>query len=397
MSRLASDRHRLAFREQESLTVATALWTLPSWLAIACATTGRTSQIAREAIKTGFGANAARARNVGEGWGLSAECARRNKLCGNTDTWLGSATLQAWAVGENTKTTGQADPAGGTGANKWACTTVGLDGAAGSSFTDFASLKTFAAYGSDGVVSMWGRGGVKMTPAQPYGYVCFENDADNLANVPIITENWARYDVYDSRSVGQYVLLDFGQFGGAGTGRGQAAGATAYTWGAQLELGVKYPSSYFPVANAAENQLRAADVLSCPSPSTIMPGGYFDLRFVVSPHYASTETLVDHDLLFVDSNNRLFFRQSDRKLVLKVGGNSIASAALTFNRNYALVVRAKSTATAFSLSVAGAISGNGTTTGSVQSAISLPSTVYVLGNASGSQESADLNGLFVHL
>jgi hypothetical protein len=159
----------------------------------------------------------------------------------------------------------------------------------------------------------------------------------------------------------------------------------------QLEDGL-YPTSAIATAGAAA--ARAADVLSLSSPSTIAPGGFFDLDLTFAPHFATAEQGVDLNLFYLDASNRVFLRQSDAKIVLRLAGaNNAVSSALTWSRNQALRIRARHTPREQVLEVFQATSGNGAASASVAAAISLPATAYLLGSSTGAEESSDLRAV----
>ena len=162
-------------------------------------------------------------------------------------------------------------------------------------------------------------------------------------------------------------------------------------YGYQIEGG-SYPSSVI-VSTSGSATTRAADVLSVPSPSTIAPAGRFDATLTIAPNYATAEQAGDYDLLFFDSSNRLFLRASDNKIVMRIGGADVVSSALTWSREQALTIRAAHCASGRTLTVSGATSGNGTTTAGAASAMTLPGTAYLLGNASGAEECSDLRAI----
>jgi hypothetical protein len=162
---------------------------------------------------------------------------------------------------------------------------------------------------------------------------------------------------------------------------------SCYLFGSQSEVGA-YPSSFIVGA-------RAADVLTVAAPAQIARGGFFDISLVVAPHYTQAEQAADHNLVYFGSNDRAFIRQSDHKVVLRIGGADVVSSALTWSRNQALTVRVRHLASGRTLTVSGATSGSGSTTGVAVSAITLPATAYLLGGATGAEESADLQALTV--
>jgi hypothetical protein len=124
------------------------------------------------------------------------------------------------------------------------------------------------------------------------------------------------------------------------------------------------------------------------------PNGWFDITLVVAPHYASGEALSDHDLLYFDENNRLFVG-TDGSVVLRTGGSDVATGPLTWTREAALTVVARSTETVRQLSVAGASPPFETSGGPSMPITPLPERVFILGGPTGAQEGADLRAIDV--
>jgi hypothetical protein len=341
---------------------ASGLFTLPSWLAIACATTGRTTQTSASTVVSGIGANAARARNIGSGCGLSVENAR-----GNLAKY--SSVLSQWTPFTTTIATDSTVAPDGT-------TTA--DTATWSTGTSYANGQGSSPIGPACVISIWALKSGATTPVQ-----LFDGQAGAYPVKLTLSTSWARYECKVSSATAAVCTTGFGNLLG-----GVAAGS-AVAWGAQIETDSAYPTSFLP--NAGNTQLsRAADVLSIASPSLVAPGGFFKAELVVAPNYASTEFTGDHDLLYFGANDRLFIRQSDKKLVLRIGGADVASAALTWAREQPISIRASHTKQGRALAVLGATTGNGSASAGAVSGLTLPGTAYLLGNSSGAQESASL-------
>src|SRR6185295_1489093 len=105
-------------------------------------------------LVTGLGANAARARNVGSGTGLSVENAGTNYLTYSVD--LAGADWQAGAMATST---GNADPAGGTQARGFTST--------GSQYGDYNQKPNVQGPASMRTHSGWCRG---VTGSSPYAH-----------------------------------------------------------------------------------------------------------------------------------------------------------------------------------------------------------------------------------
>ncbi len=357
-----------SFFADAASNLGTGLIVIPGWMAITCATAGRTSQVSASTLVAGLGANAARARNIGSGTGLSVEMARTN-LALNSDTWTGTG----WSAGSMTRTASQADPAGGSVASKWT--------SAGGDFTNFQTGTTARTY------SAWVKGS---TGTPPYAH--FQKANSILTWVDITTTTWARaVIVYASdQATGQIVC----RTDNVPTGSGPTGASTFLTYGAQAEASVAYPSSYFPTAGATG--ARAADVLSVAAPANVAPGGFFELDMLVAPNYADTEQSADHNLVYFDTNNRIFIQQSTKKVVLRIGGADVLSSALTWSREAPIRIHALHRPGGRKLDVAGATSGNGSSgLQSAAAAISLPGTSYLMGSNTGAEECADLRHLMI--
>jgi hypothetical protein len=149
-----------------------------------------------------------------------------------------------------------------------------------------------------------------------------------------------------------------------------------------------YPTSFQGADNATferlPDQLRAV-------PEAVAPDGFFKISLSYRPHYAYDETSVDHTLFWLTSTTKVFFRQSDQKIILQVSGQDIVSSALTFSRHQELRVTAEHTSDGGRrLVVQGATTGNGVATGSVLGLVTLGTYACVLGSEAGSEEGADL-------
>ena len=350
---------------------ASGLLTLPAWLSIACATTGRTSQVSATSLVRGLGANAARARNVGNGWGLSVECAR-TQMCYQSESFTGAQ----WGTGTATVTTGQVDPAGGTLATRFA--------SSGGQFSNYS-----ASPGSWRVTSAWVKG---VAGSAPYGHFRSANAAPWY---DVVSGQWTRVDIVNAADA---VGTPNVEMRNIPAGAGLISGATTVdVCFCQCEAGVAYPSSYLPNTLAATAP-RAADVVTAQT-SAVMVGGYYDISLGFSPNYASNETVADHQLLWIDANNGVYFKRSDRKLYLKSAGVTIASSsALTFQRNDRFIVDAKHTAKERRIRLR-----NATTaailydSGSLSTAAALSpgATIGILGTTTTTTECADLQALAI--
>lgn len=113
----------------------------------------------------------------------------------------------------------------------------------------------------------------------------------------------------------------------------------------------------------------------------IAPLGFtrFTLRY--EPSYG--EGGVDHELVRFDEDNRLFFRNSDAKMVWLVGGEELASSALTFSVGQELSIEVEHSATRRMIVVAGATAGDGKSTADPLTAMFPPSMAFALSDEDG--------------
>lgn len=120
----------------------------------------------------------------------------------------------------------------------------------------------------------------------------------------------------------------------------------------------------------------------------IAPGGYLRIDLGYRTGYAQTGLVAEHNLLYFDADNRLFYRQSDAKLVWSVDGEELASSALTFSASQDLTITVEHAEGSRELTVSGATTGDGTATsepddGETYDPILLPSVAYVIGSDGG--------------
>src|SRR5690606_19537935 len=130
-------------------------------------------------------------------------------------------------------------------------------------------------------------------------------------------------------------------------------GACRY-WGIQLETGAYV--SPFHAGTCEPGSLFAPT-------EALIRDGFYRLRLTCWPGYANGETAADHNLIYLDDDNRLYFRQSDQKMVFVVAGDALESSALTFSRWQELTITIEHSTNRRRLIVSGATSGDGTTSG----------------------------------
>jgi hypothetical protein len=142
---------------------------------------------------------------------------------------------------------------------------------------------------------------------------------------------------------------------------------------------------------------RDAERLSVAAASDVAPGGWFHVVLVFAPNYASGEQGADHDLLFFDAQNRLFVRASDSAIVLQAEGTDMLEMpGLTWERNQELTVEVISTEAGRTLRVAGADGGEASANDTAAGAVPVEGPLHLLGDATGSQECADLRAITFH-
>lgn len=119
-------------------------------------------------------------------------------------------------------------------------------------------------------------------------------------------------------------------------------------------------------------------------PAVIAPNGYFSFVFdlIVGVSANAIFPLDEpHDVVYFDDDNRLYYDSDAQKMVLRIGGVDLMSAALSWTGAVGLLLTAKHLPTGRSLTVAGATTGNGTVTAAALAAMSgIPRRGYVLGN-----------------
>lgn len=354
--------------------IASGVYALPAFLTLTNSSTNKTVQNSSTTIVSGLGANSARAfsRN-GSTFGLLLEASARNDIK-NQDLsnaiWVNTSMTIASAT----------DPSGGSSV----CSLTDNSGSV-AAFIQWSTFSTPATGNKCG--STWRQ---VVTPIAGTSHSTWNF---NLTGFPAFTTtngvadaSFVRWDTTGP------VSATSGNIAVNARSLASDTGTTLWAF-PQFEDG-KYPTSVI-INTSGSAVTRNADVLSGTA-STFCPGGYFYIKKTFAPMYASTEQSNDHDLFFLDSNNRVFLQQSTKKIVLRIGGVDVLSSALTWSRDTAITVRAIHNAIGRTLVVSGATTGNGTTTDTAVSSISLPGTAYIGGNASGPQESLSLQKIIFY-
>lgn len=349
---------------------------LPDWLKIECSTDNRTSQWGPSQIQRPFGPNAARPRNIGNGWGLSVENRRKNRLL-ESDSWNGASwTMPAAPISPMASISGQPDPAGGKAATR---------------FQSSGSQRSVQATVPNGYPSAWLKGGG--TP--PYAYFAVDNGMGAWRYAIVDNADvWQRYEA--NVASGAFFLDTAGSQGVPAI----TTPTVIHAYGAQHETdagngAVYYPSSYIPTTTSEAN--RNADVLTSGWAGTLMPSGYFHVVMKIAPNYASDEAKVGHhDVLYVNATNNVTFEFGAGTMVLESAGNKLfgpTTGKISWEREDELTVEIKATPLGRSLSLSGATSGNFAVSDELDLPWPMDSTLYFLGATAGAQECVDLRSV----
>ena len=334
---------------------------LPSWMDIRCATSERSAPTSPSAVRTGFGANAARASSQdGATWGLLIEPATTNHIT--------QQDVSAYTTGVATVVADVTDPTGGLAAYRIADTDAG---AAQSKSNTFSVDGT-----ADYTMSCWLR-----VPGDPTTHASVEFSA---AGVTVADESLAWGPYASTATTGDASLV----INPRATTIADEGGCDI--WGVQIEKR-SYPTSFMGADNTAFT--RAADVLRVSARGLgLVSDDYFDATISYAPLYASAETTQDHDMIYLDDDNRVYFSASDQKIYLRLNGaTQLSTDALSFGRHSQLEVTVSSKPSGTTLTVAGAAE-SGPHTGAAQT-MTIPASIHVLGNASGAQEGAELRSI----
>lgn len=360
-----------SFNAAHVANLSTGLLTLPGWLAISCATTGRTVRTGVNTIVSGLGANAARARSVdGTNVGLAVEMARTNFIL-----WSEQADHAGWTTTTNATVT--ANSVAAPDSNTTADTLDYTGGGTAGLYRLFDAGHIYANT-TKFVISSW----IKLASGTPT--IRMDNGYSQPSVSP--TSAWVRYENSGTSDGANSAQLLY---------RSPVGSTTAfhiYVFGAQSEVGL-YPNSYIPTTSASAT--RAQDVLTMAAAS-LAPGGYFNLDFTMGLHYTQAENAADHDLVYFDANNRIYVKQSDQTIRLRLGGSDTASGALTWARDDAIRIQAQHRKLGKKIVVLkNGVSVYDSGLLSPASAISLPASAAFLGNGTTTQESGDMRILEV--
>ncbi len=297
-----------------SLNTGTGLITsIPAWMSVSCASTGRTTQVSASAIVTGLGANVNVGRNSGNGDGLSSYASVENI---NPEAYLRPAGH--WGAGDNASignggtapdgstTSGRVTFTSGDPPNEFVFAVNNMSVVGGSIYTH-----SIWAYGISGtetfVVRFWSAGGG-----------LYSSD---------ITASGA-WSLFSATSAAMAYNSSFAAIIRNGTTDSNCA---VDFYGYQVETGL-YPGPLVPTSGASATV--NANLISCTDPTQIAPSGNYDITMIVRPWYAYNETAGDHWYLYFGAASGLYYKQSDQKFYLQIPGSAdIVSSAMSFARN----------------------------------------------------------------
>ena len=338
---------------------------MPSWITYECATANTTAQTGPATLNTGFSANDARGfSRDGTAWGLLVEPGATNLI---TEINLGDGT----AGGGTPTITSATDPSGASSQCQ-----IEDDDVSEVERQDLAA--TAAASSTTHALSAWGRF-VSAGTATSATFLCDHDVGSNVPRLTIATTEttWGLFSDVDTTPEG----ISTTECVAYATSTTVVAQTGTAAWAFPMLEERAYPTSFI-------DGTRAAGTLTV-DPNVVSRDGYLDLTFRAAPLFASTEVSTETVLLYVSSTNKLVWDGTSKRLELTIDNVTIASEALTFSRDQALTVTVQHLSTGVALTVSGATSGNGTTTGEAQDA--LPAgDIYLLSDDSGADEAFSL-------
>lgn len=204
-----------------------------------------------------------------------------------------------------------------------------------------------------------------------------------------VSTAWQRIGfTYSESSGGTYAMVadarSWSAYGGTG-----ASASDCYWTSTQVE---RLPFATSAIRSTAALVTRGADILTgsmAPVPTRLINGNY---SFDVAPLFSSTEgvSYATDQCIFSwaeDDSERVFFVVSGGAIYIRVtsgGATKVTSNALAFSAHQKLTITIS--ATAGSITVAGATSGNGTVTGSSWTRTTGPT--FYIGNRQGATQPA---------
>lgn len=335
---------------------------LPNWLELSCPTAGRTAQSADNAIVSGYAANAARpvSRDDGDTWGLLIEPAMANLV---TDD-----DLSNWITTNTPVVSSTTLPDGNSGNNS-------LEDADGA-LLEGVDLGITPTVDGDHTLSAWTW--LVATSSSAGIYLSDTGVTDSPVITPTVDSDWVFRDETASITTDWDQVRIFPAFSGTGTIR------VSFIQTEQRS----YPTSWHASS-------REPDILRVSATQDLASDGYIDAFIDFAPNWAVGEESGDANLIWIDDDNRVYFRSSDAKIVVRYGGSDVVeSSALTWSRYQRITVKFHHTVSTMSLIVAGASSGNGTTTYATAVApptITSTSSIFLFGDSSGATEAFDVH------
>jgi hypothetical protein len=353
---------------------------LPPWLALESPTPNKTVQVGESTVVTTIAANVARARRTraDRPWGLSLESQRQNRIPCSTPAqmqWFPLHTVNVASV---------PGPDGAMSAERvWDDDPVN----AAAVFIAVESQTEAASTVSAWVGDVSGLdGGFASIQAN-----AFADDAMSQASIRVAAPapGWRRVDFTGFEIDGESQIS---AYPAAAVGSDRSVASFAFF---NLET-ARYPSS--AIVTTGEVATREADVLYAPDAAALLGSGRLNAVLEFAPNYASGEQAVDHDLLFLDPENRVFLRASDSAIVLQLKGPehavTLTTGSLVWAREQDFRVEVTNSPVGQSIYVA--INGgqdvsvsDPTDLGDI--ALPDPPRLHILGGPAGSQECADLH------
>lgn len=163
--------------------------------------------------------------------------------------------------------------------------------------------------------------------------------------------------------------------------------------GFQVEVG-SYPTSV--IMTIGTPVTREAERLSTTKAAEILADKLVDVTLTYSPLYADGEMMADHDLIYLDAGTRLY-ATTKGEIILKTASGTTTLSTDTpplWKRGSEIKIHATFGPAERSMQVT--IDGNGPgPTTNVGGALPSVSQIFILGNAGGAQESADLRSLTI--
>lgn len=331
---------------------------IPAWMQLVNATTGMTSRQSATTVQSGYAAHTPRAySDDGITFGLLVEPSTENLVL----TPLDYASWTSLTATLNTVTA----PDGTSGPYELEDTDGGSQQRASQTLADTGS--------GDHTLSAW-----RLVPAPgPTGAGDAQISHDGGSGVFIDTDttdaDWVYVNGLNDDSPGDLLLIPSTLIADTSEMR---------VWGVQYEARA-YPTSFF-------DGTKDADVLRATHAAILDRDGFFTVSMTFRPHYTESEAANDHNLLFFDASNRLFFRQSDQVFVFRIDDVDVEVGPVTFSRHQEITITVEHSVRRQRIIVEGATTGDGSDRLDPGEGVRAPTWVYILGSDTGAEEAADL-------